>query len=133
DQVADFNAEPIDTKFDVTLERKIRVWEPTQLAIGPLDALGMLRQLLGQAKDETSIVYLLSDFRAKDWSSPAELRDVLGQLRRSQAEIHLVNCARSSEPNLGIVAIEPADETRAAGVPLFVNVQVKNFSKKAAT
>jgi hypothetical protein len=30
------------------------------------------------------------------------------------------------------VAIEPADETRAAGVPLFVNVKVKNFGTRAA-
>jgi len=133
EQVADFNAEPIDSKFDVTLERKIRVLEPTQLASGPLEALGMLRQLLTGAKDETSIVYVLSDFRTKDWGSPTELRDLLGQLRRSQAEIHLVNCARSSEPNLGILSIEPADETRAAGVHLFVNVEVKNFGAKPAT
>ena len=47
--------------------------------------------------------------------------------------MHLVNCARASEPNLGIVSIEPADETRAAGVPLFVNIQVRNFGAKAAT
>lgn len=131
--VADFNAEPIDSNFDVTLERKIRSFDATQLALGPADALAVVRQLLGQTKDETSIVYLLSDFRAKDWGSPTELREALGQLRRAQAEIHLVNCARSSEPNLGVIAIEPADETRAAGVPLFVNVKVKNFGNKAAS
>jgi hypothetical protein len=132
-QAADFNAEPIDSNFDVTLERKLRTFDVTQLAVGPLDALAALKQLLGQASDETSIVYLLSDFRQKDWGSPAELRDALGQLRRSQAEVHLVNCSRSSEPNLGIVAIEPADETRAAGVPLFVNVKVKNFGARGAS
>jgi len=131
-QAAEFNAEPIDANFSVTLEKKIRALEPTQLALGPLEGLGMLRQLLAQAKDETSIVYVLSDFRTKDWGSPTEIRDVLGQLRRSQAEIHLVNCSRSSEPNLGIVSIEPADETRAAGVPLFVNIEVRNFGTKAA-
>jgi hypothetical protein len=132
DQVADFNAEPIDSNFDVTLERKIRTFDATQLALGPADGLAVVRQLLGQTKDETSIVYLLSDFRAKDWGSPTELREALGQLRRSQAEIHLVNCSRSTEPNLGVVSIEPADETRAASVPLFVNVKVKNFGNKAA-
>ena len=117
----------------MTLERKLRTYEVTQLAVGPLDALAVLRQLLGEARDETSIVYLLSDFRQKDWGSPAELREALGQLRRSQAEIHLVNCSRSTEPNLAIVAIEPAEETRAAGVPLFVNVKVKNFGARSAT
>jgi hypothetical protein len=132
-QTADFNAEPIDSNFDVTLERKLRTFDVTQLAVGPLDALAVLRQLIGETHEETSIVYLLSDFRQKDWGSPAELREALGQLRRSQAEVHLVNCARSTDPNLGIVAIEPADETRAAGVPLFVNVKVKNFGARTAT
>ncbi|HEX5105155.1 MAG TPA: BatA domain-containing protein [Pirellulaceae bacterium] len=131
--VADFNAEPIDSNFEVTLERKIRPFEATQLALGPLDALSVVKQLLSQTKDETSIVYLLSDFRTKDWGSPTEYREALGQLRRSQAEVHLVNCAKSSEPNLGVISIEPADETRAAGVPLFVNVKVKNFGAKAAS
>ena len=31
------------------------------------------------------------------------------------------------------MAIEPADETRAAGVPLFVNVSVKNYGTRAAS
>ena len=131
--VADFNAETIDSNFDVTLERKTRGFEPTQLAIGPRDALAVLKPLLAQAKDETSIVYVLSDFRKKDWDSPADLRESLQELKRAQAEVHLVNCARASESNLGIVALEPADETRAAGVPLFVNVRVKNFGTRAAS
>lgn len=131
-QIADFNAEPIDSNFDVTLERKVRTFDATQLALGPLEALAVVKQLLGQTKDETSIVYLLSDFRTKDWGNPTEYREALGQLRRSQAEVHLVNCARSTEPNLGVISIEPADETRAAGVPLFVNVKVKNFGNKPA-
>jgi hypothetical protein len=129
-ELADFNAEPIDSQFDLTLERKARAFEPTQLAVGPQGALAVLKPLLAGAKDETSIVYFLSDFRKREWDSPAELRDSLQELKRSQADVHLVNCARASDPNLGIVAIEPADETRAAGVPLFVNVSVKNHGTR---
>ena len=130
--LADFNAEPIDSQFDLTLERKARSFEPTQLAIGPQGALAVLKPLLAGAKDETSIVYLLSDFRKRDWDSPAELRDSLQELKRAQADVHLVNCARASDPNLGILAVEAADETRAAGVPLFVNVRVKNHGVRPA-
>ncbi len=130
--VADFNAEPIDSQFDLTLERQARNFEPTQLAIGPQGALAVLKPLLTAAKDETSIVYFLSDFRQREWDSPAELRDSLQELKRAGADVHLVNCARASDPNLGIVSIEPADETRAAGVPLFVNVSVTNHGARAA-
>jgi hypothetical protein len=130
---ADFNSEIIDSEFDLTLEKKQRTWEPTDLALGPRDSLSMLRELLAQAKDETPIVYVLSDFRAKDWGTPAELRSALEEVKKNKADIHLVNCSRSREPNLGIVEILPADDTRAAGVPLFVNVKVKNFGATEAS
>src|SRR5262245_8812516 len=42
EQAADFNAEPIDSNFDVTLERKVRTFDATQLSVGPLDALALL-------------------------------------------------------------------------------------------
>lgn len=130
---ADFNSEIIDSEFDLTLEKKQRSWEPTDLALGPREALGMLRELLAQAKDETPIVYVLSDFRVKDWGTPAELRTALEEVKKSKADIHLVNCSRSRDPNLGIVEILPADDTRAAGVPLFVNVKVKNYGLTEAS
>src|SRR5436305_2043829 len=44
--VADFNAEPIDSNFDLSLERALRGFEATQLSIGPQDALATLRQLV---------------------------------------------------------------------------------------
>lgn len=131
--VADFNAEPINAQFDLVLERKLRSLEPTALAVGPKEALTLVRQLMDQHRDETAIVYLLSDFRVKDWDRPAELRDLLGQLRHARGELHLVDCSRSREPNLGIVALQPADDTRAAGVPLFVHIHVKNHGDRPAT
>lgn len=130
---ADFNAETIDSQFDLALEKKQRAFEPTELALDARAPLALLRSLLSQAKDETSIVYVLSDFRLKDWGAPAELRSALEELKKQKADIHLVNCARSKEPNLGIVEIVPTDDTRAAGVPLFVNVKVKNYGDRAAT
>src|SRR5262245_53398180 len=66
EQAADFNAEPINSNFDLTLERKLHTFDATQLSVGPQDALAVLRQLFSQSKDETNIVYLLSDFRQKD-------------------------------------------------------------------
>lgn len=131
--LADFNAEPIEGEFDVALESRLRTFEPTQLAIGAREALAVLKPLLASAPDETSIVYVLSDFREKDWGSPQELREALQDLKRSQAAVHLVNCSRATDPNLGIVSIEPADETRAAGVPLFVNVKVRNHGLRAVS
>jgi hypothetical protein len=128
--MADFNAEPIDSQFDLLLEEKQRTFEPTQLAVGPADALALLKQLVGQSRDDSKIVYLVSDFRAKDWATPADLRQSLQSIRENQAEVHLINCARSQDPNLGIVDLAPLDDTRAAGVPLFVQARIKNFGDR---
>ncbi|HZL89405.1 MAG TPA: BatA domain-containing protein [Pirellulaceae bacterium] len=132
-QRTDFNAEPVDGAFDLTLEKKQQTFAATALSVGPLDALALVKQVLAQTRDETSVVYLLSDFRAKEWGNPSEIKTMLQEIKRHKAEIHLVSCGRSQEPNLGIVDLAPADETRAAGVPLFVNVKVRNFGKQPAT
>jgi hypothetical protein len=132
-QRADFNAEPVDGAFDLTLEKKQQTLAPTALSIGPLDSLALVKQLLAGTKDETSVVYVLSDFREKDWGNPSEIKTMLQEIKQHKAEVHLVACGRSQEPNLGIVDLAPADETRAAGVPLFVNVKVRNFGKQAAS
>jgi hypothetical protein len=129
---ADFNAEVLNAKFDETLEQKQRLFEPTALALTPGDALVAVKQLMSQGRDENAIVYLLSDFREKDWASPKEIRQTLLDIQELGGEIHLVDCARSAAANLGIVDIYPADETRAAGVPLFVFVSVKNHGKNTA-
>lgn len=130
---ADFNAEVLNAKFDETLEQKQRLFEATALSLTAGDSLAAVKQLMSQGRDETSIVYLLSDFRQKDWESPKELRQTFVDIQELGGEIHLVDCARSSAANLGIVEIVPADETRAAGVPLFVFVSVKNHGTKAAS
>ncbi|QDU28077.1 hypothetical protein ETAA8_31700 [Anatilimnocola aggregata] len=130
---ADLNAEVLNAAFDETLEQKQRLFEPTALSLSPLESLQAIKQLMGQGRDETSIVYLLSDFREKDWESPKDLRQAFLDIQQLGGEIHLVDCARSSTANLGIVDISPADETRAAGVPLFVFISVRNHGTKPAS
>jgi hypothetical protein len=130
---ADFNAEVLNAAFDETLEQKQRTFEPTALSLSPLESLRAVRQLMGQGRDETSVVYLLSDFREQDWESPKELQQALLDLQQLGGEINLVDCARSAAANLGIVDISPADETRAAGVPLFVFISVRNHGLRPAS
>ena len=72
-------------------------------------------------------VYLLSDYRSNEWRNPAEVRKTLQELEKSQAKLHLVRCAADQQPNLAITRLSPADQTRAAGVPLYAVLKVKNF------
>ena len=134
DMMTDLNAELVDRQFDVLIEDKRGEFNVTQFAVGPEAALGITQQLLRQDEDQYRIVYLLSDFREREWESPSEIRTQLQDIKANSDEIHLVDCSvAEARPNLAITSLEPADATRAAGVPLFVNVQVRNFGQQVAT
>ena len=49
-----------------------------------------------QNGDENRIVYLVSDFRSKEWDNPSEVRQLLSDWRRRSAQIQLVNCVRDA-------------------------------------
>lgn len=132
DQVLDLNAQVVDTEFDVALEAKRNAWPVTELAVGPAPALRLLKELISLASNENRQVYLVSDFRTGQWENPAEVRDLLREIQQSPAEIHLVGCVRETRQNLAVVDVTPANETRAAGVPLLVNVLVKNHGPDKA-
>ena len=129
--VADLNGEIVDASFSLRFEELRRGLEVTQLAVGPQSALRLVRQLVAADDEENDVVYLLSDFRERDWASPSELKQQLDGINGAGAEIHFVNCMTTQQSNLAIVDIQPANETRAAGVPLFVNVRVRNYGRQA--
>lgn len=132
DQVLDLHAQVVDTEFDVALEAKRHAWPVTELAVGPAPALRLLKELISLASNENRQVYLVSDFRTGQWENPAEVRELLREIQQSPAEIHLVGCVREARQNLAVVDVTPANETRAAGVPLLVNVLVKNHGPDKA-
>jgi len=132
DQVLDFNGQIVGADFDVTLEAKRNAFQVTELTAVPGPALRLLRELIGLTSNEHRRVYIVSDFRTSQWENPAEVRGVLQEIQQSPAEIHLVGCVREARQNLAIIDVAPANETRAAGVPLFVNATVRNFGPDAA-
>jgi uncharacterized membrane protein len=122
----------VDSRFPLRLEEIRTALQPTQLPVGPEAALQVLRRLVSQNSNENRILYLVSDFRSKDWSNPRETRELLGELEQEDVQIRLVNCVRAGHANLAITDLQPADETRASGVPLFVNVFVTNYGDQTA-
>ncbi len=99
----------------------------SQLAVGPADALQAAAQMVGDKSDSNNVVYLVSDFRAKDWTTPTALQKLLQKLNSQGVQVQLVNCVDAMRPNLAITALKPAGGIRAAGVPLEMEVTVHNF------
>jgi hypothetical protein len=127
--LADFNSETINQDLLRRLEDARQKWEPTELAVGPHGALEVLSQLVDPAANENRVVYVLSDFRVKDWEQPEESRSALQELSKNKCDIQLIDCARLDEPNLSVISLATETDTKAAGVPMFVVFQVKNFGR----
>ena len=124
--VCDLSAEIIDQEFDVTLEERRRAFGVSELSGGPLAAMETARQLMQDTENENRIVYVVSDFRANEWDNPAELREAIQTLEDADAEVQLVQCVEDEQNNLAVTDIRFSDETRAAGVPVWVHVTVRN-------
>jgi hypothetical protein len=124
---ADLLREKVTSDFGRLLRELTRPMRASQLAVGPEAALEDVEKLVAQEADEDRVVYLVSDFRAKDWSSPGEAAETLSLLDRGGAQLRFIDCVESARPNLAIAALEPQRATRAAGVPFHITVTVANF------
>jgi len=131
-QVADINGAQIDSSFKETLEERRNQIEVSQLATGPLPALATVLQLIEQRGGEDAEIHIVSDFRAKDWEQSNELIEEINQISKT-SKVHFIRCVENERPNLAIMELSAVKNTRAAGVPLFCEVQVKNFGTTAAT
>ena len=130
--MADLVAQPIDDRFDEQLEERRRGFNVTDLALDPADALEAVQSLVGEDDDENRVLYLVSDFRERTWKDEGVLKEKLRDLQEHGVELHFIRCVKQTRPNLAIVDLVPAKGVRAAGVPLFVNINVKNFGTQVA-
>lgn len=126
------NQEPVNADFAATLDAKLRQLQPTELASGPSAALESFQRLLGEAEDENRIVYLVTDFRVREWDQPGEAKRKLQELSDAQVRLSLIDCAAGASGNLTVTALRPQRGTRAAGVPAFMEVAVTNYSNEIA-
>jgi hypothetical protein len=125
-------AEHINDALRRRLETLLAGWEVSETDVGPADALKAVPRLPLASEAETLIVYVLSDFRARQFAMAGEVRQLLADLSEEAAQIHLVRCVRESRPNLAITSLEPESGVRAAGVEMWMNVTVANYGEEPA-
>ena len=127
----DLLKEPVGSDFTTALAGVLDEIQASQAASGPGPALQRVGQLLDEGNGERRIVHVVSDFRAKEWDNPTDLREQLTQLQQAGAEIQLVNCVEAIRPNLAVSSLAALPGIRAAGVPWFMEVAVENFGATA--
>lgn len=125
-------AQQIDDNFRSKLESLLTAWTPSQTDVGPAEALKSVPRLGLEGKDQTVILYLLSDFRTRQFASTTDVRKQLDDLQASVAQVHLVRTVEQARPNVAITALEPESGIRAAGVETWMNVTVANYGDEPA-
>ncbi len=122
---ADILARTIPSNSDSLLER-LMLTAPVALDLSAVPALQTIAPLIRDASNEQSIVYIVSDFREKDWKQSQSVRTALEPLRRAGSEIQLIDCSPQQHENLSITALQSDQEVLAAGVPVMMRVDVRN-------
>jgi hypothetical protein len=125
-------SERIDDAFRSRLESILAGLDVSETDAGPADALKAVPRLPLDADHHTLIVYVVSDFRARQFASIGEIRELLGKLSPEVSQIHLVNCVHEARPNLAITSLVPESGVRAAGVEMWMNVTVANYGEAPA-
>jgi hypothetical protein len=123
---ADLIKQAVGGDFAAELDALLAKLKVTQTAATAGPALKAVAELLGPGEGEQRIFYLVSDFRRRNWDQPGELRKQLARLTESGAELRLINCVERERQNLTIESLQPAEGIRAAGVPWFMDVTVRN-------
>lgn len=127
-------AEQISETFRGNLESLLASWDSSQTDVGPADALKAVPRLPLEDKEQTLIVYLVSDFRARQFGSATEISKLLADLKEKEhvAQIHLIRCVREARPNLAVTSLTPVSGVRAAGVEMWMQIAVANYGDAPA-
>ncbi|MDO4582897.1 MAG: BatA domain-containing protein [Planctomycetia bacterium] len=123
----DFHAQRIDTSFSTTLSQVLENLSPSSRATPLSEALERAEELVPQQPGEKRIVYLVSDFRRKDWDENPPLKKKLEEWSESETEVHLLDTVSAEHPNLTISHLVAESGTRAAGVPVRMKFRVTNY------
>ncbi len=122
------NQVAVDRNFTATLKSALDQVTATEMAVPPQVALDAIKTL-DRPENEKRRVYLLSDFRKREWETPDDLKAQFDEMTQDGGLLHLVQCTKTEHDNLTITALKPRAGALAAGIAIFMDVSVKNHGK----
>jgi hypothetical protein len=133
----DRRPEPVTPRLVQQVQDDLAAWEPSATDAGPRAAVAAAGGLLAAGSNAARVLWIVSDFRAKDWRSADETAAALRQLSDSGCEVRLVDCAAADgdgrQPgNLTLDGLEVAGGVPATGVLVPIEVSVRNHSDRPA-
>lgn len=123
----------MDSTSITKLQELLANTSPTEQTIPLAEVLQRGSEIVTEFdQSEVAQVYIVSDFREKDWGSEAVLRDPISRIEQRSLELNWINCARLPQDNLAITDVTIGSGTVVAGIPTIVKVSVRNFGEQTA-
>ncbi len=123
----------VDSAFGSLLDEAKGKLAASALAVDGRSIISQVSAIARQRSDENPILYVLSDFRSKDWELIDDIEGDLRAFKDSGGAVELINCTATESPNLAIVDLQPASNVRVANTPLMMEVKIKNLSDSPIT
>lgn len=112
------------------LEDRFKTMSVSESAVGVKDALRVIDTFLADDKtDEDRVVYLVSDFRDRDWEAGEAIRSALKRMSGNRTRIELIDCSQGESPNLAVTQVKQVPGVLASGVPCLLEATVQNYGK----
>ena len=129
DAAADISAQTITG--DGRLTSRVMSTSVSSIRCELTQALDLTSELIESTPADSTFVYVASDFRHRDWGTPERLAQSLQKLPVGTS-VRMIDCAANPGANLAVTELTPLQDVWVSGVPVVVNVTVKNYSKTTA-
>ncbi len=130
DAAADLSAQTITS--DGSIVNRLMGTSASPLNTDLVPALDLATSLVNSTPADAKFLYIASDFRKREWGSAERLAESMKALS-SDVSIRFIDCAAKPSANLAITDISPQQDVWVAGVPVVVNVTVRNYGNVVAT
>ena len=128
----DFVPQPLTPEIAAEAQRLIESAQPSQSAAGPREAIAAAAEFATAGDGTKTAVWVLSDFRDRNWRAADETASLLRQIADAGGEIRFIDCSprptATPRPNFSVESISLNGGVPAAGVVLPLEVTVRNHS-----
>ena len=140
----DFRLQAVTPRLVQEVRDELGGWTASAMAAGPRAAVAAAAGVtgggsgfMGGGSGAANVIWLVSDFRAKDWKADDETVALLRQLSDAGCELRLVDCGTEAgdgrQPgNLTVERLEMAGGVPATGVLVPLEVAIRNNSDRPA-
>ncbi len=131
DDPLEFEEKPLDDEEKSTIKAQMKQWKASESSAGPEETIAVaLKKVPQWAAKYRCVVYLVSDFRRRNWDNADPTLKSLQELKTQGAAVRLIRTVDSQRPNLAIRQVKSASGIRAAEIPLLLDATVVNYGEQ---